>query len=203
MNNPTPDKGSAQRQDRFDAIDVSRRAGAHRVTGRPRRFWVYFVAGLVSIVVITGLGIAFLHFSNVATDTGWVSELPEDGEPAVPAVKPELDPSATVAVLNGTSTTGFAAVVDGVITSNGFGQILFSGEAASHDVQISAVFYSVPEDEAAARGLAQELGGVGSYLTEDYAEFGARLIVLLGSDYAGPGAEQLVPADSAEPEAAE
>ena len=84
------------------------------------------------------------------------------------------------------------ACPNGAITQNGWGQILFSAPAASSDVKISAVFYSTPEDEAAALGLAKELGGVSTFQSSDYDEYGARLIVLLGVDYAGPGSDQLV-----------
>ena len=79
-----------------------------------------------------------------------------------------------------------------MITQNGWGQILFSAPAASSDVQISAVFFSKPEDEPAALALAKELGGVSTFQSSDYDEYGAKLIVLLGSDYAGPGSDQLV-----------
>ena len=40
--------------------------------------------------------------------------------------------------------------------------------------------------------LAKELGGVSTFQGSDYDEYGARLIVLLGADYAGPGSDQLV-----------
>src|SRR5690606_29029883 len=79
--------------------------------------------------------------------------------------------------------------VGDAIMAEGWGQVLFSENLAESDVSISAVFYRDAADEAAARGLAEKRGGVSTYLTEDYAEFDARLIVLIGADYAGPGAE--------------
>lgn len=176
--------------DRFDTRSKNVRVGAHRVVGRPRRFWIYLVSALLGIALLTAAGVIVVQVtgttvSGLAEETTTPTQKP-------PAVQAELDPTAPVVVLNGTSMAGFGAVVDGLITQNGWGQILFSGPAASTDVQISAVFYSTPEDESAALALAKELGGVSTFQTSDYDEYGARLVVLLGSDYAGPGSDQLV-----------
>ena len=184
--------------DRFDGTVKSDRVGAHRVIGKPRRFWIYLVSALVGVALLTGAGVLTLQVTgaNLQSMTGG------SGSTAEPTKKPEtvkaeLDPTAPVVVLNGTGMDGFESIVDGAITQNGWGQILFSAPAASSDVQISAVFYSAPEDEAAALGLAKELGGVSTFQSSDYDEYGARLIVLLGADYAGPGSDQLVVPESA------
>ena len=180
--------------DRFDALAKSNRVGAHRVIGAPRRFWIYLVSALVGIALLTGVGIIALQVTGASlqnvTGSGTGSESKPTSKPA--SVKAELDPTAPVVVLNGTGMSGFESIVDGVITQNGWGQILFSAPAASSDVQISAVFFSKPEDEPAALALAKELGGVSTFQSSDYDEYGAKLIVLLGSDYAGPGSDQLV-----------
>lgn len=171
-------------RDRFDELPHSSRVGAHRVTGRPRRFWAYFLTALIAIVALTVAGILVLNFSDRSF---FRSDQAGPAPTHVERVTPQIDPSATVVVLNGTPTPNLAAGVDHVITQNQWGTILFSDDAATNDVAISAVFYSSPEDEAAAAGLAAKLGGVSTYQTDDYGQYGARLIVLLGADYAGPG----------------
>lgn len=184
--------------DRFDDAVKGGRVGAHRVIGKPRRFWIYLVSALIGIALLTGAGVIILqvtgaNLQSMAGSGGTATEPTK--KPA--SVKAELDPTAQVVVLNGTAMSGFEAIVDSAITQNGWGQILFSAPAASSDVQISAVFYSAPADEAAALGLAKELGGVSTFQSSDYDEYGARLIVLLGADYAGPGSEQLVTSEPA------
>ncbi len=173
--------------DRFEHVKHGGRVGVHRLSAKPRAAWQYLVAALVGIVVLTGAGILVVNLSGSSV-TNWAEQQGAQAEPAAPKVKAAIDPTAQVVVLNGTPKPDLGAVVDGIITSNGWGQILFSDKAATNDVQISAVFYSDPADEAAALGLAKELGGVGTFQNSDYDEYGARLTVLLGADYAGPGA---------------
>lgn len=177
--------------DRFDALEKSPRVGAHRVIGRPRRIWLFLVCAVIGFLLLTIGGVLYLQISgqSVADLRGETST--STAKPEV-KVKAELDPEAQVVVLNGTPMEGFEAVVDSEITQNGWGQILFSGPAAVNNVEISAVFYADPADEAAALGLAKELGGVSTFLNTDYSEYGARLTVLLGTNYAGPGSDQLV-----------
>ena len=172
-------------EDRFDRLEKSHRVGAHRIAARPRRFWLYLLAAVVGVVILTTVGIVAMQAMN--TSSGGFSNS-EAEQPAAPEqLRGEIDPEATVVILNGTETPNLQAGVDQVITENGWGQIAFSDYAASREVQISAVFYSAPEDEVAAAGLAQELGGVSYYQSSDYDQYGVRLVVLLGADYAGPG----------------
>lgn len=180
-------------RDRFDGVTRSGRVGAHRIVGRPRRFWAYLLCAVLGTALLTGAGIFAVQFSGTNVTNWWAEE---DQPPPPPAIKPEINPEAEVVVLNGTSMPGFGAVVDGIITENQWGTILFSTEAAASDVEISAVFYASVADEAAALGLANELGGVSIYQSYEYSqEYGARLVVLIGSDYAGPGSDLLVLAD--------
>ncbi|MGW9019914.1 LytR C-terminal domain-containing protein [Leucobacter chromiiresistens] len=195
MTRPTEDevKHSAARQsypeDRFDRLQQSGRVGAHRVTARPRYIWQYLIAGLLGFAVLTTIGIL------VVQNTGGSGKLPltssgTSSGSAQPSVTAELDPEATIAILNGTPTENLAAALDQIVTSEEWGKIQFSGSAATTDVDISAVFYSNPDDEAAAAGLAEKLGGVSTYTSDEYAEYDVRLVVLLGADYSGPGLEE-------------
>lgn len=176
-------------EDRFDRVERSGRVGAHRIIAKPRHVWQYLIAGLLGFALLTTAGILFVQstggssFSSAGAD--------QQKQPtAQQTPKGALDPEATVAVLNGTTVPNLASVVDQTITSENWGKILFSGNAADSAVEISAVFYIDPADEAAAEGLAEKLGGVSTYQTENYQEYGVRLVVLLGADYAGPGLDE-------------
>ncbi|WP_017793186.1 LytR C-terminal domain-containing protein [Leucobacter salsicius] len=184
--------GSGERQrypeDRFDRVARTGRVGAHRVTARPRYVWQFLIAGLLGFALLTTVGVLVVHNIGAAGKLPSLDRTPATTAPAKPEAK--LDPTATVAVLNGSETPNLAASLDKLITDEQWGQILFSGSAASQDVKISAVFYSDPADADAAAGLAAKLGGLSTYTTQDYVEYGAKLVVLLGSDYAGPGLEE-------------
>ncbi|MHA3723373.1 LytR C-terminal domain-containing protein [Leucobacter sp. HY1910] len=175
-------------EDRFDRVQHTGRVGAHRVTARPRYVWHFVIAGIIGFALLTAVGVFAVH------NIGAAGKLPlQDPAPQVEAPKkvvPQLNPEATVAVLNGSETVNLAAALDKIIADEQWGQILFSGAAATQDVTISAVFYSDPADAEAAAGLAAKLGGLSTYTTSEYDEYGAQLIVLLGSDYAGPGIEE-------------
>lgn len=173
-------------EDRFDRIARSGRVGAHRVTARPRYTWQYLIAGLLGFAILTTLGVLAVHA------IGDAGKLPIRGEGLTSSsgqTQPdaEINPDATIAVLNGTTTEHLAAAVDKIVTEEAWGKILFSGSASAADVQISAVFYSDPADEGAAAGLAAKLGGLSTYTTTDYDQYGAQLVVLIGADYQGPG----------------
>lgn len=182
-------------KDRFDGAHKYSRVGAHRLVAKPRRFLLYVLSALLGIVLLTAGGIIAVQVIG-ADVSSFVNEEAAPEAPQLAAVKPELDPEAPVVVLNGTRMPGFGGIIDGIITQNNWGKILFSTEAASDEVEISAVFYVSVADEAAALGLARELGGVSVYQSYDYTDFGAKLVVLLGADYAGPGSEQFAPLEA-------
>lgn len=175
-------------RDRFDEVPRSGRVGAHRFTARPRYVWQYVVAALLGFALLTTIGILTVH--SVGAAGRLPTSSPSEGAATSDAPQPELNPDATVAVLNGTPTPNLATAVDQLITSEEWGQIRFSGSAAESDVAISAVFYSDEADAAAAAGLAAKLGGISTYITEDYAAYEVQLVVLIGADYQGPGLEE-------------
>lgn len=180
------DPSSKRSGDRFDRLPASKRVGAHRFTARPRRFWYYFLAAVIAIALVTGAGVIAIQLigSNV---TNFLD--PENPGSFVAQTGPELNPDASIAVLNGTEADALGFAVADEITTNEWGQIAFSEVAAQRDVEISAVFYESAADESMALGLAKELGGVSIYQNSDYTEYGVDLVVLLGTDYAGPGSE--------------
>lgn len=187
-------------EDRFDRIPRSGRVGVHRVTARPRHIWQYLIVGLLGFALLTTIGVIIVQGGGGSG--GPIKSTSTASQPRASETPAVLDPAATVAVLDGTQIPNLGASVDQTITAEGWGQILFSEKIADSNVEISAVFYRDPADEAAARGLAEKLGGVSTYATEEYAELGARLIVLLGADYAGPGADAAAQAEAPAPEEA-
>ncbi|WP_244304753.1 LytR C-terminal domain-containing protein [Leucobacter viscericola] len=176
-------------EDRFDRVERSGRVGAHRVTVRPRYVWQYLIAALLGFALLTTAGIFAVQ------SIGNVEALPLLGDKGGTAdtQKPataKLDPKATVAVFNGTPTENLAGALEKIIPEKSWGNVVYAGSAGKDDVKISAVFYRDAADQAAAAGLAAKLGGISTYETKDYADYGARLIVLIGEDYAGPGIEE-------------
>lgn len=176
-------------EDRFDRVERTRRVGAHRVNARPRYFWQFIIAGLLGFALLTGAGILLLPLLDSAGKLPNSSPMATPGATgtATPQVTAELDPTATIAILNGTEIQNLAAAVDQTIANEQWGTIVFSGSAAESNVAISAVFYLDDADLPAAEGLAAKLGGISTYKTADYADYQARLVVLLGTDYQGPG----------------
>lgn len=175
-------------EDRFDDAPRNGRVGAHRVTAQPRIVWQFIIGGLVAALLLTALGVVGVNFMNSRGSLPVGPSTPT--EPAAPQVKAEIAPEASVVVLDGTSASGDLALgLASIITEENLGVISFAGPAESSEVEISAVFYSDDADESAAMGLAKELGGISSYSTSDYEAYDARLVVLLGADYAGPGLE--------------
>lgn len=173
-------------EDRFDRIESTGRVGAHRVTPRPRHVWQYLIAGLLGFAVLTTLGIFWVQ------SVGSITELPlaqESETTTPPPTQGKLDPTATVIVLDGTPTPELGSNVDQTITAEEWGEIVFSAPASSEDVEESHVYYSVPNDEASAIGLAEKLGGLPVMQTDEFADFEARLVVVIGIDYDGPGSD--------------
>lgn len=193
-------KPSAKRvtfaEDRFDNVPKnSKRIGAHRVIAKPTYFWQWFLVMIIAIVVLTAVGIFTL--TRIGADrVPFASQVEGQTEGPAP-VESEVNPDATVAVLNGVETAGLGESVGNQISENKWGNTSFVGNAAEPSVEISAVFYTEESDRSAAQGLAEQLGGVSTYLNESYSDLGTDLVVVLGADYAGPGADEA--ADFAQP----
>lgn len=175
--------------DRFDDVTRSGRVGAHRVTSQPRVARQFVIGGIVAAALLTAAGLLGVNFLNSIGKLPAMPELTaENDAPQTPKVRAELDPDATIVVLDGTSPTADIALrLAPIITDTNLGVISFAGPAAESDVELSAVFYKDPADEAAAKGLAKELGGLSPYFTDGYQDYDAQLIVLLGANYTGPG----------------
>lgn len=170
-------------KDRFDDISHGGRVGAHRLKPRPRVLWKYLVLAVIAFVAFTGVGILALQtVGGSATRQATATE----GAAKEKKVVVKVDKTATVAILNASSLSSLADKVGEYITEKELGQVALVDQAAQQ-AKISAVFYKDEKDANAAMALGEKLGGVSPYLTTEYQNMSARLIVLLGADYNGPG----------------
>lgn len=174
--------------DRFDKATKSGRVGAHRVTPRPRYFWVYFLTGLLGFALLTTLGILWLQSVGSITENPLTQRTQTTEQP--PPTQGKLDPEATVIVLDGTPDQEIGSALDKTITKEKWGEIVLSAPASSDDITESYVYFAAPNDEASALGLAKKLGGIPVMQNDEFGDFDARLIVLIGSDYDGPGSDE-------------
>jgi hypothetical protein len=167
-------------RDRFDAIPHGiDRVGAHRAPARRGAGWITFgwaaLATVVLVVVGIGAVVAFNDRLNPATPT----PSPEPVVTAAPTVAPDIP----VLVLNGTTTSGLAAKAQETLVASGV-PVGSTANASENNLTETVVYYATPDLEGAARGVAQFLPEADVRLSEQFAQLGAPLVVVLGSDYA-------------------
>lgn len=182
-------------QDRFDTLpEELDRVGAHRAPARGGRSWIAFAwAALATGVLVMAGVVGLAMFTNsLAFElpfAGTASAVPADptADP-VETAEPLLDPNIPITVLNGTPTTGLANSVGDLLVAAGWNGaeigIGTRSTAAAQDVATTAVFYSDPVNEAAARALVQSLGVGEVRLEDDYPN--SPMTVVLGADYVPP-----------------
>jgi hypothetical protein len=190
--------------DRFD--DVERDFGYVGTHRRQRSSWSVFAPvgiGFAAVVVLVLAGVWFvdrsddyltLDASEVPVITG---EAPEELGPEEPVVlEPEVpeevvavtDPTQidteglTLTVLNGTPIQGLAARAVDRLVRVGWPEPTATN-ADAIDIQQSVVAYSEDADKAIALGIAQELDLDADSVVQTTAYPGARVTVVLGSDY--------------------
>jgi hypothetical protein len=118
-----------------------------------------------------------ISLPGVTTST----EVPASAEPTA---APTVDPALSVTVLNGTTQPGTAAAVGELLTAAGW-QVGATTNASTTDVTETIVYYADPALEGAARGVSEALAASEVLLAQDFAESGADLTVIVGSDYLG------------------
>lgn len=166
--------------DRFDDITPgSTRVGAHRVAARKFRRTKYVLWTVLAVVLLSGLGIGTV----VVIDNGVFSSADDTGSNVMPTPTPTVDPSVPVTVLNGTPTADLDSSAAEVLRTAGF-TVESSTNADKTDIAESVVYYSAPEYEAVARGVAQALGISQVEQSTTFSAIGSNLTVVLGSDYA-------------------
>ena len=141
----------------------------------------YLVLDDTALPVISG---------DASEDTGSEIDAPVviEEEPVVEDVVPVVDPTQidteglTLTILNGTRTQGMAARANERLVVLGWPEATATNADAT-DVQQSVVAYSEPADEAIALGIAQTLGLDADAVVQTTAYPGARITVVLGSNY--------------------
>jgi hypothetical protein len=175
---------TARVRDRFDDVPVDlARVGAHRAPAR-RRGFVTFAWAALATGVLVGAGILGLGaIEKGVSATGDSSTGTSAATSAAPAAT--VDPTATVVVLNATSTSGLAKSAAKAVKADGW-KVESTANADSTDVKLSTVYYSAKSQLGAALGLAKSLGiGRAPVRTDRFDVQGqTRLTVVLGADYA-------------------
>ncbi|HYP73549.1 MAG TPA: LytR C-terminal domain-containing protein, partial [Microbacterium sp.] len=74
-----------------------------------------------------------------------------------------------VQILNATPEQGLATQLKDVVVQAGWAEdAVIAGEAGSQDFPTTTVFYSAAADEAAAKGLAEAIGGAATEQSDAY-----------------------------------
>jgi hypothetical protein len=146
-------------RDRFDDLPADGgRVGAHRAENPRLRAWVVFLWAVLATIVLVAVGI---FGTLIASGRVVLFPTPEPTVTSLPNVTPVVDTSYSVIILNATPETGLATQLrDQIIAAGWAAESVNAGQAGSTDFAQTTVYYAYPEDEAAARGLAETvLGG--------------------------------------------
>jgi hypothetical protein len=156
-------------RDRFDEVPRERtRVGAHRAENPRMRAWVVLLWALLATVVLIAVGI----FGSLLA-TGRVTFFPEPSATPTPVatIEPVIDTTYSVVVLNATQETGLATRTKDTIVAAGWpADSVLPGDAGTTDFPETTVYYAFPEDEAAALGLAEVIGGAQVAQTDAYLQ---------------------------------
>lgn len=172
-------------RDRFD--DVPRQAarvGAHRAEQprTPRGVVLLWAALATALLTVAGI-IGFLVMSQRTEMT--------EPPAAEPTVAPVVDTTYTILVLNGTSTAGIAEEVAGELVAAGWTEdMVLPSESSATDFPATTVYYASPEEEAAALGVADAIGGARTEQSDQYSTPGTatkELTVVVGLDRVSAG----------------
>jgi len=145
-------------RDRFDDLSaVTGRVGAHRAENpRMRGVMVFLWAALLTLVLVAvGIFGTLVASGRISLGSETASTpAPTETTPAV------VDTGFSVVVLNGTGDEGLASQVrDEVLAAGWSSESVVTGDSDTTDFAATTIYYVRPEDETAARGLAQALGG--------------------------------------------
>jgi hypothetical protein len=129
--------------------------------------WVVLLWSFVAALVLIIGGI----FGSLVV-MGRVSLFPEAVPTAVPTPEETgvVDTSISVLILNGTPDEGLDTQMRDLLINNGWASdIVFAGDSSSQDFPATTVFYLNDEDELAAIGLANILGGAAVQQSDYYS----------------------------------
>ncbi|WP_345799841.1 LytR C-terminal domain-containing protein [Microbacterium sp. AZCO] len=146
-------------RDRFDELPAdSGRVGAHRAENPHMRGWVVFLWAVLATIVLVAVGI---FGTLIASGRIVLFPTPSPTPTPVATIAPVVDTSYAVLVLNATPEDGLATQTrDQIIAAGWPADSVTAGGSGATDFAETTVYYAFPEDEAAARGLAEQvLGG--------------------------------------------
>lgn len=174
---------TARVRDRFDDVPADlARVGAHRAPARRRGIAIFAWAALATGVLVGAgvLGLSAIErgvLGAVDTSTGTSSSVAAQAAATV-------DPSATVVILNATTTSGLAKNAAKTAEAADW-KVASTANADTTDVKLSTVYYSAESQLGAALGLAKSLGiGRAPVQTHRFdVQSATRLTVVLGADY--------------------
>jgi len=182
-------------KDQFDTLpeDLTR-TGAHRAPKKKGGGWLGFLAAIVAsaLLVVGGLyAISTINDSIKFTIPGLSSAEDTEVTPTVSAT-PTMEPllnakdldkkrKITITVLNGTEVSKLQEKAGKRLTKLKW-PVKSTTTAADTSIEDTVIYYSNPDDEDVARGLAIALG-VGK-IRESTAFLGAPINIVLGTDYA-------------------
>lgn len=170
-------------RDRFDAIPHGiDRVGAHRAPARRGAGWIAFGWAALATVVLVAVGIGAVVVFNDRLNFLAPAVSTPSPEPVVTA-EPTVAPDIPVLVLNGTETSGLAARAQETLVASGV-PVGSTANASENNLTETVVYYATPDLEGAARGVAQFLPEADVRLSEQFAQIGTPLVVVLGADYA-------------------
>ncbi|WP_405375030.1 MULTISPECIES: LytR C-terminal domain-containing protein [unclassified Microbacterium] len=178
--------------DRFDDLPASpRRIGAHRAENPRLRLGGVLLWSAIATVVIIFLGV----FGSMLA-SGRLSIAPGGTQQSQGPVAPQVDASYPVLVLNATDQEGLGGEIRELVIGGGWAEgAVQEVNASSDDFAVTTVYYPTPADEAAARGLADVIGGAEVDLDDTYdvvaspsaadAQNGVKpqLVIVVGLDF--------------------
>jgi LytR cell envelope-related transcriptional attenuator len=179
---------SSYPKDRFDDLADVGRVGAHRAENPHMRGWVVLLWAALATIVLIAVGI----FGTLIA-SGRIEFAPEPTPTVAPTpeVTPILDTSFEVLILNATPEQGLATQMkDDVVGAGWKSDAVLASEAGSDDFAETTVYYLNPEDEAAAAGLADVIGGARIEQSDVYqpaSEDATQLTVVIGLDRTDAG----------------
>lgn len=144
-------------RDQFDALPPDlRRVGAHRAENPRIRALPVLLWSLAAVIVLTAVGV-FLSMIGSGRVVLFPPPTPTPTPQAV--VAPVIDTSYSVLVLNATGQRGSATTVKDLLVAAGWPPESVLPSQAGSEFPTTTVYYPLPEDEAAALGVADIIGG--------------------------------------------
>jgi hypothetical protein len=176
-------------KDRFDDLPDTGRVGAHRAENPHMRGWVVLLWAAIATIVLIAVGI----FGTLLV-SGRIEIAPSSAASpsSTPDVTPVIDTTFDVLVLNATGESGVATQLkDDIVAAGWAEETVLASEAGADDFPETTVYYLNAEDQAAAAGLADVVGGARIEQSEVYQPAGEgekQLTVVIGLDSTDAGA---------------